>query len=119
MPSFISPRSRAARACRSRLQRLNELADTTPVLVNLKPVGNGYMEDFFAAGGIGALLRELKDLLHLDCMTITGETLGQRLASEDDALCRPHDRRGARTSRWSRRAGWSRCSAISRRRARS
>ena len=49
------------------LKRLNELSDTTPVLVNLKPVGNGYMEDFFAAGGIGALLRELKDLLHLDC----------------------------------------------------
>src|SRR5579872_5663257 len=61
------------------LQRLNELSDTTPVLVNLKPVGNGYMEDFFAAGGVGALLRELKDLLHLDCMTVTGETLGQRL----------------------------------------
>jgi dihydroxy-acid dehydratase len=65
------------------LQRLNELSDTTPVLVNLKPVGNGYMEDFFAAGGVGALLRELKDLLHLDCMTVTGEKLGERL--EDDA----------------------------------
>jgi dihydroxy-acid dehydratase len=61
------------------LPRLNELSDTTPVLVNLKPVGNGYMEDFFAAGGVGALLRELKDLLHLDAMTVTGETLGQRL----------------------------------------
>jgi dihydroxy-acid dehydratase len=59
------------------------LSDTTPVLVNLKPVGNGYMEDFFAAGGMGALLRELKDLLHLDCMTVTGETLGERLAHED------------------------------------
>ena len=64
------------------LNRLNELADTTPVLVNLKPVGNGYMEDFFAAGGMGALLRELKDLLHLDAMTITGDTLGERLAQE-------------------------------------
>jgi len=64
------------------LKRLNELSDTTPVLVNLKPVGNGYMEDFFAAGGIGALLRELKDLLHLDAMTVTGETLGERLAAE-------------------------------------
>jgi dihydroxy-acid dehydratase len=61
------------------LQRLNELSDTTPVLVNLKPVGTGYMEDFFAAGGIGALLRELRDLLHLDCLTVTGETLGERL----------------------------------------
>src|SRR5689334_2962936 len=64
------------------LQRLNELSDTTPVLVNLKPVGNGYMEDFFAAGGMGALLRELKDLLNLDCMTVTGETLGERLAQD-------------------------------------
>jgi dihydroxy-acid dehydratase len=66
------------------LERLNELSDTTPVLVNLKPVGNGYMEDFFAAGGMGALLRELKDLMHLDCMTITGETLGERLKAETD-----------------------------------
>ncbi|HXD45302.1 MAG TPA: dihydroxy-acid dehydratase [Pseudolabrys sp.] len=65
------------------LERLNELSDTTPVLVNLKPVGNGYMEDFFAAGGIGALLRELKDLLHLDAMTVTGETLGERLAQPE------------------------------------
>jgi dihydroxy-acid dehydratase len=65
------------------LQRLNELSDTTPVLVNLKPVGNGYMEDFFAAGGLGALMRELRDLLHLDAMTVTGETLEQRLAHED------------------------------------
>ncbi|HEU5017081.1 MAG TPA: dihydroxy-acid dehydratase [Pseudolabrys sp.] len=62
------------------LKRLNELSDATPVLVNLKPVGNGYMEDLFAAGGVGALLRELKELLHLDCMTVTGETLGERLA---------------------------------------
>jgi len=65
------------------LQRLNELSDTTPVLVNLKPVGNGYMEDFFAAGGVGALLRELKDLLHLDAMTVTGETLGERLGTQE------------------------------------
>jgi dihydroxy-acid dehydratase len=61
------------------LDQLNRLSDSTPVLVNLKPVGNGYMEDLFAAGGIGALLRELKPLLHLDCMTVTGETLGERL----------------------------------------
>ena len=62
------------------LDQLNKLSDSTPVLVNLKPVGNGYMEDFFASGGMGALLRELKPLLHLDCMTVTGETLGERLA---------------------------------------
>ena len=67
------------------LQRLNELSDTTPVLVNLKPVGSGYMEDFYAAGGMGALMRELKDLLHLDAMTITGETLGERLGFDSHA----------------------------------
>src|ERR1700681_1715382 len=68
------------------LARFNELSDSTPLLVNLKPVGNGYMEDFFAGGGMGALLRELKPLLHLDCMTVTGETLGERLAGGRD-LC--------------------------------
>ena len=64
------------------LEQLNRLSDTTPVLVNLKPVGNGYMEDFCSAGGMGALLRELKPLLHLGCMTVTGETLGERLAGD-------------------------------------
>jgi dihydroxy-acid dehydratase len=66
------------------LARLNELSDSTPLLVDLKPVGNGYMEDFFAAGGMGALLRELKPLLHLDCLTVTGETLGERLAGDGE-----------------------------------
>ena len=67
------------------LAELNRLSDSTPVLVNLKPVGNGYMEDFFAAGGMGALLRELEPLLHLDCTTASGETLGERLASDGGA----------------------------------
>src|SRR5690606_22548429 len=61
------------------LSRLNELSDTTPVLVNLKPVGAHYMEDFHFAGGLDAVLRELKPLLNLDCMTVTGQTLGERL----------------------------------------
>jgi dihydroxy-acid dehydratase len=61
---------------------LNELSDSTPVLVNLKPVGKHYMEDFFAAGGLGAVLRELKPGLNLDCLTVSGQTLGERLSSE-------------------------------------
>ena len=98
------------------LHRLNELSDETPVLVNLKPVGQHYMEDFFAAGGMGAVLRELKPLLDLDCMTVTGETLGERLASEDGAwVDRAIIRRSVRrSSRW---AVSSRCSARSPRRA--
>jgi dihydroxy-acid dehydratase len=76
------------------LTKLNELSDSTPVLVNLKPTGSYYMEDFYAAGGMSAVLRELRPLLHLDCLTVTGETLGQRLDAErdlwvDKAVIRP------------------------------
>ena len=65
------------------LSWLNELSDSTPVLVNLKPVGNHYMEDFFYAGGMSAVLRELKPLLNLDVMTVTGESMRERLAVDD------------------------------------
>ena len=61
------------------LHRLNALSDTTPVLVDLKPTGAGYMEDLHAAGGIPAVMRELRDLLNLDCVTVTGETIGDRI----------------------------------------
>src|SRR5579864_9612225 len=63
------------------LKKINEISDTTPVIVDLKPTGPHYMEDLFAAGGIGAVMRELQPLLHLDCLTVTGETLGERLAA--------------------------------------
>ena len=63
------------------------------MLVDLKPTGPHYMEDLFAAGGIGAVLRELQPLLHLDCLTVTGETLGERLAAPagpvDRAVVKP------------------------------
>lgn len=64
------------------LDDLNRLSDETPTLVNLKPVGSNYMEDLDSAGGIGAVLRELKPLLHLDAMTVTGETLGEWLGRD-------------------------------------
>ncbi len=67
------------------LKRLNELSDSTPVLVDLKPTGQYYMSDLYAAGGVGAVLRELKPLLNLECMTVAGETLGERLTQEKDA----------------------------------
>src|SRR6266852_1837099 len=63
------------------LRNLNEISDATPVLVDLKPTGPFYMEDLFAAGGIGAVLRELQPQLHLDCLSVAGETLGERLAA--------------------------------------
>jgi dihydroxy-acid dehydratase len=61
------------------LQQLNRISEETPVIVNLKPTGPYYMEDFFAAGGMEAVLLELKDHLHLDCLTVTGKTLGETL----------------------------------------
>jgi len=64
------------------LERLNELSDSTPVLVDLKPTGQHYMSDLHAAGGLGAVLRELKPLLNLECMTVAGITLGERLERE-------------------------------------
>src|SRR6201986_3063888 len=72
------------------LRRLNEISETPPVLVDLKPTGPHYMEDLFAARGIGAVWRELKPLLHLDCMTVAGETLAERLAMPEG----PVDRSG-------------------------
>jgi dihydroxy-acid dehydratase len=75
------------------LKKLNALSDSTPVPVDLKPTGQHYMSDLYAAGGLGAVLRELKPLLHLDCMTVAGVTLGERLAAEpawvDRAVVKP------------------------------
>jgi len=65
------------------LHHLNHLSDTTPVLVNLKPTGDLYMEDLAAAGGIPAVMRAIRDLLHLDCVTVTGETIGERIDAWD------------------------------------
>jgi dihydroxy-acid dehydratase len=75
------------------LKKLNEWSDSTPVLIDLKPTGQYYMSDLYAAGGVGAVLRELKPLLHLDCMTVAGITLGERLEREpawvDRAVVKP------------------------------
>jgi dihydroxy-acid dehydratase len=51
----------------------------TPVLLDLKPSGQHYMQDFHAAGGMATLLRELKPLLRLDALTVTGRTLADEI----------------------------------------
>jgi len=61
------------------LDALDRLGRRTPVLLDLKPSGSHYMEDFHAAGGMATLLRELAPLLHLDAPTVTGRTLGEEL----------------------------------------
>ncbi len=61
------------------LKALDRMGRETPVLVDLKPSGRHYMEDFHHAGGMIALLRELKTLLRLDALTITGRSLGEEI----------------------------------------
>lgn len=61
----------------------NEVSARTPNLCHLAPAGPTYMEDLNEAGGVYAVMKELtkKDLLHLDCMTVTGKTVGENIAS--------------------------------------
>src|SRR6202166_233453 len=69
-------------------EHFNAVSATTPVLVNLKPLGEHYMEHFHAAGGVGALLRELAPLLRRDTVSVAGETLDARLARVPDYVDR-------------------------------
>ena len=61
------------------LDRFDELARDTPILANLRPAGRYLMEDFYYAGGLPALLNNLRDLLDLQQKTITGKTLGENI----------------------------------------
>src|SRR5699024_2979277 len=56
-----------------------------PVLVDLKPSGEHYMQDLHAAGGLLPVLRELKSDLDLDCMTVTGRSLGEEIDAGEAA----------------------------------
>ncbi|HUA04939.1 MAG TPA: dihydroxy-acid dehydratase [Solirubrobacteraceae bacterium] len=62
------------------LERFDELSVETPVLANVRPSGDYYMNDFFNAGGVAALLKALRPLLHDDALTVTGESLGDAVA---------------------------------------
>jgi dihydroxy-acid dehydratase len=78
------------------LRELDEVGRQTPVLLNLKPAGNNFMEDFHAGGGLPALWRRLKDRLDLSAKTVSGETIGEVIARwpayVDDEVIRPLDK---------------------------
>lgn len=61
------------------LEAFDRMSRETPVLVDLKPSGQHYMEDLHRAGGLQTVLRELRPQLHLDALTVTGRTLGEEL----------------------------------------
>ncbi|CAI7658345.1 unnamed protein product [Penicillium viridicatum] len=69
------------------LDTIEEIGRMTPLLIDLKPSGDNYMNDFHNAGGMMALLQVLRPLLHLSAVTITGQTLGEVLdASQSKQL---------------------------------
>src|SRR6185436_14991923 len=76
--------------------RFDEIARTTPVLANIRPAGTKYlMEDFYYAGGLRALLRELGERLKVDCLTVNGKTLGENIADAkiyNDDVIRTRDK---------------------------
>ncbi len=57
------------------LNEFDKMTKDTPMIVDLKPSGSGYMEDLFKSGGLPRILNELKDYLYLDAITVTGETV--------------------------------------------
>ena len=58
------------------LKKFDDISRCTPMIANLRPSGEYLMEDFYYAGGLRALLQQLDGLLHLECMTVSGQTLG-------------------------------------------
>jgi dihydroxy-acid dehydratase len=78
------------------LEEFDRIGRAVPVLLNLKPAGSFFMEDFHAGGGMPALWRRLRDHLDLAAPTVGGETLGEIVARwpayTDDEVIRPLDR---------------------------
>ena len=62
------------------LEDFDKISKRTPLVCNLRPAGKYLMEDFYYAGGLPALLGELRELLKLDEKTVTGKTLGENIA---------------------------------------
>lgn len=75
------------------LDDLDALGRTTPLIANVRPSGKDYlMEDFFYAGGLRALMKQLEERLHTNCMTVNGKTMGENLEGAEvynDDVIRP------------------------------
>ena len=74
----------------------NEISEKTPNVCHLAPAGPTYMEDLNEAGGVYAVMKELADigLLHTDCMTVTGQTIGENIkdaVNKNPEVIRPVD----------------------------
>jgi len=76
------------------LKKFNKISDKVPVLVNLKPTGANYMEDFYYAGGMKSLLKELSPLLNKNCINIEGKSLSKLIKDNSKSF---HDTEIIRT----------------------
>jgi dihydroxy-acid dehydratase len=65
------------------LERFDEISQRIPLLANLRPSGKYLMDDFYAAGGLRALLNGMRELLNTECITINGSTLGDNIAGAE------------------------------------
>jgi dihydroxy-acid dehydratase len=68
------------------LERINQVAERVPHLAKLAPASDWHIEDLAEAGGVSAVLHELskkEGTLHLDCMTVTGKTLGENIKGHE------------------------------------
>jgi len=63
------------------LPHFDQISQRTPMIANLRPSGEFLMEDFYYAGGLRALLKQIASLLKLDCRTVSGKTLGENIES--------------------------------------
>ncbi len=77
------------------LDRFDELARATPLLANMRPSGKYLMEDFYYAGGLRALLRQLGGKLEAACISVNGNSLGENIARaeihNDDVIRTPNN----------------------------
>src|SRR6202034_4954151 len=62
------------------MARFDAISRQVPVIANITPSGKYLMEDFFYAGGLRALMGQMRDLLDLSCITVTGRPLGDNIA---------------------------------------
>jgi dihydroxy-acid dehydratase len=62
------------------LDQLNEVGNETPMIVDLKPSGQYYMEDLHKSGGVSGIISKLSDQFDLDCNTVTGKSIRENLS---------------------------------------
>ena len=83
-----------------KMEEFNKLSDTTPYICSLIPASDYNMEDYWAAGGATAVMKELESILHTNCLTVSGKTVKENLKSfrnKNPEVIRPVEKAYAKT----------------------